>query len=44
VRKKYWVQTAESNHRPKDFKSITKWEDRDEAWVDVVKGLKRIIK
>ena len=29
---------------PRDAKPITSWEDKDEAWTDVVEGLKKIIK
>ncbi len=28
---------------PKDAKPISRWEDADEAWLDVVKGIKKII-
>lgn len=28
---------------PKDAKAVNKWEDRDSAWTDAVKGLKRLI-
>lgn len=28
---------------PKDSKPITKWDDRDEAWLDVQQGLERIV-
>jgi len=28
---------------PKDAKPITKWDDRDEAFVDVVKGIRKVV-
>ncbi len=28
---------------PKDARPIKKWNDRDEAWLDVVQGLRRVI-
>lgn len=28
---------------PRDAKPITKWEDRDEAWTDVARGIRKII-
>lgn len=28
---------------PEGFKPISKWEDRDEAWLNVVKGIKKLI-
>jgi hypothetical protein len=28
---------------PRDAKPITKWDDRDEAWTDVAKGLRKVI-
>lgn len=30
--------------RPKDGRSITEWENRDAAWVDVVRGLRELVK
>ena len=29
---------------PTDMRPVTKWEDRDEAWTDVVRGLKKVFK
>jgi hypothetical protein len=28
---------------PRDGKPVTKWADRDEAWLDVVKGIKKVV-
>jgi len=28
---------------PKDARPITRWQDRDEAWLDVVKGIRRAV-
>lgn len=29
---------------PKDFNPISKWDDRDDAWLDVVNGIKKLLK
>jgi hypothetical protein len=29
---------------PKDFKPVARWDDRDEAWTNVVQGIKQAIK
>lgn len=28
---------------PRDIKPVSRWEDRDEAWLDVVKGIRRVV-
>lgn len=29
---------------PKDFKPVTSWDNRDEAWTDVAKGIRNVVK
>ena len=38
-----WAPFGKLQALPKDAKPITRWDDRDDAWFDVVRGIRRAI-
>jgi len=41
-----WEDTplADLQALPKDARPVTRWDDRDDAWLDVVLGIRRVVK